>query len=50
MADLLWQPLLRQYRPRGIVADFMGGLSIVGLARKYGRTRAQIERTIRRAM
>jgi hypothetical protein len=33
-----------------IVNDFLRGLSAVGLARKYGRTRAQIERTLRRAM
>lgn len=39
-----------RYRPRGIVADFLRGVSVVGLARKYGRTRAQIERTLRRAM
>jgi hypothetical protein len=35
---------------RIVVADFLRGLSIVGLARKYGRTRAQIERTLRRAL
>lgn len=35
---------------RGITADFLRGLSVVGLARKYCRTRAQIERTLRRAI
>jgi hypothetical protein len=33
-----------------IVIDFLLGRSVTYLARKYGRTRAQIERTIRRAM
>jgi hypothetical protein len=33
-----------------IVNDFLRGLCVVGLARKYGRTRAQIEATLRRAM
>ena len=33
-----------------IVSDFMRGLSVVGLARKYGRTREQIERALRNAM
>jgi hypothetical protein len=47
MADLID---FRPYRPRGIVADFLRGLSVVGLARKYGRTRAQIERTLRARM
>lgn len=45
-----WIHRCARYRPRGIVADFLRGLSVVGLARKYGRTRAQIERTLRRAM
>lgn len=40
----------RPYRPRGIVHDFLCGLSVAKLMRKYGRTRAQIERTLRRAM
>lgn len=31
-----------------IVIDFKRGLSMVGLARKYGKTRKQIEATIRR--
>lgn len=47
MADFI---SFRPYRPRGIVADFLRGVSIIGLARKYGRTRSQIERTLRRAM
>jgi len=35
---------------RRILADFKRGLSIVGLARKYGRTKLQITACIRRAM
>lgn len=31
-----------------IANDFMRGLSVVGLARKYGRTRLQIEAVLRR--
>lgn len=34
--------------PARIYADFQRGLSFVGLARKYGRTRAQIEQIIRK--
>jgi Mor family transcriptional regulator len=35
---------------RRILADFKRGLSVVGLARKYGRTKQQITDCIRRAM
>jgi hypothetical protein len=35
---------------RRILSDFMRGLSTIGLARKYGRTKLSIENTIRRAM
>ena len=32
---------------RRIINDFMRGLSVVGLARKYGKTKAQISDIIR---
>jgi hypothetical protein len=35
---------------RRILADFKRGLTVIGLARKYGRTKLQIEKCIRRAM
>jgi Mor family transcriptional regulator len=35
---------------RRILADFKRGLSVIGLARKYGRTKQQITDCIRRAM
>jgi Mor family transcriptional regulator len=31
-----------------IARDFMRGLSVLGLARKYGRTRQQIEAILRK--
>lgn len=31
-----------------IANDFMRGLSVIGLARKYGRTVAQVESVLRR--
>ena len=33
-----------------LMADFMRGLTILGLARKYGRTVAQIESILRKAL
>ena len=33
-----------------IVKDFLRGLSVVGIARKYGRTRRQVESVLREAM
>ncbi len=33
-----------------ILSDFLRGLTVVGLARKYGRTKLEIENVIRRAM
>ena len=33
-----------------ILADFMRGLTVTGLARKYGRTKVQIAAIIRRAL
>lgn len=45
-----WIRILPAVPKSGIVADFLSGLSIVGLARKYGRTRLQIEATLRRAL
>ena len=33
-----------------ILSDFLRGLTVVGLARKYGRTKVEIENVIRRAM
>jgi len=33
-----------------ILSDFLRGLSVLGLARKYARTVAQIESILRRAM
>ena len=35
---------------RDIVEDFRYGLSILGLARKYGRTVKQIEDVLRKAL
>jgi Mor family transcriptional regulator len=35
---------------RRILSDFLRGLTVVGLARKYGRTKVEIENVIRRAM
>jgi len=35
---------------RRILADFMRGLTVIGLARKYGRTKLQIAAIIRRAL
>lgn len=35
---------------RRILADFKRGLTVIGLARKYGRTKLQVEQYIRRAM
>ena len=35
---------------RRIPSDFMRGLTIVGLARKYARTVAQIEAVLRKAL
>ena len=45
MADT-W--IAKEPRRTGIRADFLRGLSVIGLARKYGRTRAQIEAVLRR--
>jgi hypothetical protein len=33
-----------------ILADFLRGLTVIGLARKYGKTKLQIEQVIRKAM
>ena len=35
---------------RRILSDFMRGLSVLGLARKYARTVAQIESILRKAL
>lgn len=35
---------------RRIVADFKRGLTVIGIARKYGRTKLQVTECIRRAM
>jgi len=35
---------------RSILSDFMRGLSVLGLARKYARTVAQIESILRKAL
>lgn len=36
--------------PNRIVLEFMNGRSIVGLARKYGMTKLEVEAVLRRAL